>query len=369
MLFDSSVRKELSRSFGATLVVLLTIVLTMMLIRTLGQAASGAVSPQHVVLLLGYTVLGYLPSILALSLFVATVSTLSRMYRDSEMAVWFASGVPLSRFARPVLRLAAPVLTAIAVLALLVWPWANQSISELRTLYERRSDLSRVTPGQFQSSSDGRRVFFIERNTDEGRVGRNVFVLTRDEGRETVTTASVGRIEFEGEDRYLVLEAGQQTDHDLRTGERRIAQFETYRILVDEKVRPQEPVLPPRARSSLSLWLDPQPRHLGELTWRLGLPLTAFNLVLLGVGLSATSPRRGTSWNLMFALLTFVVYYNLLNLTQAWVSIGRLSPPAALLAVHGSATALALGLLRWRVHGLRGLLPGLGRPAASGARA
>jgi uncharacterized membrane protein len=34
MLFDSTLRKELARSFSATLVVILTIVLTMMLIRT-----------------------------------------------------------------------------------------------------------------------------------------------------------------------------------------------------------------------------------------------------------------------------------------------------------------------------------------------
>ena len=44
MLFDSTLRKDLSRSFGATLVVIMTIVLTMMLIRTIGQAASGAVA-------------------------------------------------------------------------------------------------------------------------------------------------------------------------------------------------------------------------------------------------------------------------------------------------------------------------------------
>jgi lipopolysaccharide export system permease protein len=357
MLFDSSVRKELGRSFGATLVVLLTIVLTMMLIRTLGQAASGSVSPQHVVLLMGYTVLGYLPTILALSLFVATVSTLSRMYRDSEMSVWFASGVPLGRFLKPVLRMGAAVLAVIAVLALFVWPWANQSIIELRALYERRSDLSRVAPGQFQSSSDGRRVFFIERNTDDGRVGRNVFVLTRGDERESVATASTGRIEFEGEDRYLVLDAGQQADHNAVTGERRIAQFDTYRLRIDERVRTQETVLPPRARSSVSLLLDPQPRHLGELTWRIGLPLTALNLLLLGVVLSATSPRRGTSWNLMTALLAFIVYYNLLNLSQAWVATGRLTPLAALLGIHGGTALLALALLRWRERGLAGWLP------------
>ena len=58
MLFDSTVRRELARSFGATVVVILTIVLTMMLIRTIGQAANGVVSPQDVVLLMGYISLG-----------------------------------------------------------------------------------------------------------------------------------------------------------------------------------------------------------------------------------------------------------------------------------------------------------------------
>ena len=53
MLFDSTLRRDLARNFGATLVVILTIVLTMMLIRTLGLAAGGQVAPQDVVLLLG----------------------------------------------------------------------------------------------------------------------------------------------------------------------------------------------------------------------------------------------------------------------------------------------------------------------------
>ena len=64
MLFDSTLRRDLSRTFGATLVVILTIVITMFLIRTLGQAAGGSVSPQDVVLLLGYISLEHLPTIL-----------------------------------------------------------------------------------------------------------------------------------------------------------------------------------------------------------------------------------------------------------------------------------------------------------------
>ncbi|AKJ29798.1 permease [Caldimonas brevitalea] len=345
----------MARSFGATLVVLLTIVLTMMLIRTLGQAASGAVAPQHVVLLMGYTALGYLPTVLSLSLFIATVSTLSRMYRESEMTIWFASGLPLGRFLRPVARLAAPVLVVVLLLALLAWPWANQRSAELRQLYERRSDLSRVAPGQFQSSRDGRRVFFVERNTDNGQTGRNVFVLLRSDRSESVTTASTGRIELQDDQRFLVLERGQRVDQNRTTREKNVAQFETYRILAGEKAAGPGEALPPKARSTLDLWRDPTPRHLGELIWRLGQPLTAANLVLLAVGLSASNPRRAGSWNLLFALMTFIVYLNLLNLSQAWVAGGKLPPWAAMALVHGGAAALALVVLRWRQQGVAGL--------------
>ena len=189
MLFDSTLRRELARNFGATLVVILTIVLTMMLIRTLGQAAVGQVAPQDVVLLLGYVALGHIPTMLALSLFIAVVATLSRMYRESEMTIWFASGVGLSRFVAPVLRVTWPVLLVIGLLALLVWPWQNQRSVELKERFERRSDLSRVAPGQFQTSNDGKRVFFIERDAADSRTGRNVFILRTLPDSESVTSA------------------------------------------------------------------------------------------------------------------------------------------------------------------------------------
>ena len=110
MLFDSSIRKELARSFGATLVVLVTVVMTMMLIRTLGQASKGSVSPSDVMLVMGFTVLGQLPTILSLSLFIAVVGTLSRMYRDSEMVIWFSAGRGLMSLLAPLLLTRRPSL-------------------------------------------------------------------------------------------------------------------------------------------------------------------------------------------------------------------------------------------------------------------
>lgn len=350
MLFDSTVRKELARSFGATLVVILTIVLTMMLIRTLGLAANGSVAPQDVVLLLGYTALGQLPMMLALSLFVATVICLGRMYRDSEMAIWFSSGVGLSRFLKPVIRTGAPVLLVVGLLALLVWPWGNEKTNELRIRYEQRSDLARVAPGSFQTSADGNRVFFIEREGETAGVGRNVFLLSQAHQRESVTTARAGHVETEGDDRVVVMQSGHRSEQNTTTGEHARLSFEFLRMLIDPGRARVADSAPPKAMSTMALIENPLPRNRAELTWRLGLLFGAANLLLLGVGLSASNPRRASNWNLLFALLSFVIYYNLINLSQAWVSAGRLGMGGALLGLHGAAFAIALLLIWWRDH-------------------
>ena len=122
MIFHTSIRRELMRSFSAALFVLVGIMVTMMLIRTLGFANRGLVSPSEVSLVLGYTVLAYFPTLLTLSLFVSMVYCLSRMYRDSEMAVWFASGQGLLHFLKPLLSFAWPIVLLISVLSLAGWP-------------------------------------------------------------------------------------------------------------------------------------------------------------------------------------------------------------------------------------------------------
>ncbi|MGZ5132322.1 MAG: LPS export ABC transporter permease LptF [Caldimonas sp.] len=356
MLFDSTLRRELARNFGGTLVFILTIVLTIMFIRTLGQAALGTVSPQDVALLLAYIGLGHLSTMLALSLFVAVVATLSRMYRGSEMTIWFASGVSLTRFVRPVLRTSWPVLLLIALLALFVWPWQNERSAELKDQFERRSDLSRVAPGQFQTSGDGQRTFFFEGSASDATTGRNVFIVASHGGVEAVTTAKSGHVETQGDGRFIVLSKGQRNEQNTDSGEKTLSRFDTYRSLAGDRVLDERVGLPPKARPSAQLLREPTPANQGELVWRLGLILAGANMLLLGIGMSASNPRHASNWNLLFALLGFFAYYNLINLTQAWVASGRVGMGAALLAAHGGAFVIGVVLIWWRDHGTSGFV-------------
>jgi lipopolysaccharide export system permease protein len=350
MLFDSSLRRDLARTFGATLVVLLTIVITMLLVRTLSLAASDLVEPKDVVLVMGYAALGYLATILCVALFVAIVITLGRMYRDSEMAIWFASGLDLSRFVRPVLWTFWPVLLVVGLLQFFAWNWVNNNSRELRDRYAQRSDLARVSPGVFQSSADGRRVFFVERDTRDDVSVRNIFALSRKDNVETVVSAGSGRLESVGDERFVVLESGQRSDTNARTGESTLAGFENYRARVDIKALRRVQDRSPKALSTTELMRAPTLVNQGELAWRFGMMIAAVNLCLLAVGMAHVNSRRPNNWNLVLSLLGFLTYFNAINLTKAWIANGRVDLTTGFMSLHGGVFLIALALLWWRDH-------------------
>ncbi|MBC7548735.1 MAG: LPS export ABC transporter permease LptF [Polaromonas sp.] len=341
MLFQSSIRRELARSFGATAVVLITIVMTIVLIRTLGQASRGSISPQDVMLFMAYSALGRLPTILTLALFMSMVSALSRMYRDSEMVVWFTSGQSLAAFLGPLYRFAWPVLVVVALSSLFVWPWANQQTKDMQIRYEQRGDLDRIAPGQFQESSSGNRVFFIDRNSGAQQEGTNVFIAATEKGKSSVTTAQSGRVETRDSSQFLLLENGQRLENTIGQTALKISEFEEYGTRTGDSnalgVRPSESKL----LSTRDLINTPTRGNLSELAWRVGLALSALNFVLLAVALSSVNPRGGRSGNTLFVLLAFVVYNNLLNLGQSWILVGLIGFGQFLLVLHGGVFLMA----------------------------
>ena len=342
MLFHSSIRKELARSFGATLIVLATVVMTMTLIRTLGQASRGSFNPSDVMLVMGYTVLAYMPTILTMSLFISIMAALSRMYRDSEMVIWFSSGQGLAGLLGPMFRFAWPVLAAIAALALLVLPWSNQRIDDMKLQYERRGDLERIEPGQFQESAGGKRVFFVEKDLLNPQAGSSVFIATTEDGKQTTTSARRGRVETIGKDRFLMLSNGQRLENEIGDQSLRISEFEEYGSKVGVDVFDGDGPLEIDTSPTLDLLKNPTLLNQAELSWRFGLILAAINFLVISVAISGGNPRVGRSANLVFAMFAFILYYNLLGLGQSWISSGRYGLAPLMLTLHGGTFVLAI---------------------------
>ena len=70
--------------------------------------------------------------------------------------------------------------------------------------------------------------------------------------------------------------------------------------------------------------------------------------MVLALALSSVNPRGGRSSSMIFVVLAFVVYNNLLNLGQSWIFVGLIGFGPLLLALHGGVLLLALAWLAKR---------------------
>ena len=343
---------------GVVFATLLTIVVTTTLIRTLGRAASGKADSELVLPLIALSTVNSLGLVISLTAFISVLMVLSRLWRDSEMVVWLSSGKSLLSLVRPVWRFIWPLALAVATISLVVSPWARQQSEELRQQFDTREDTRRIAPGQFRESNRGTRTFFVENPSEESTELGMVFVVTREvDGRESVLLAARGRFESDSSgEPWVYIQDGTRTDFQPPSGGAALAvrtmTFEGYRLRTD--AAPGGKVVDPsvRALPLHVLMAMPGPQPLGELAYRVGLPILCVLLGFLAIPLSFSNPRAGRSFHLLFAFLITMVANNLLAVSQAWISQERISFALGWWPIHVGLACLLAGLFWFRM-GLR----------------
>jgi lipopolysaccharide export system permease protein len=351
LIFQRAALREFASTALTVFVALFAIVLSTQLVRLLGQAAGGKVASEAVMALLGFGALRYLGVILSLTLFISVLLAMSRSWRDSEMVVWFSTGLPLSAWVRPVLLFALPMVIAVGVLSLYLAPWSQVKSAEFRTRMSNRDDVAQMSPGSFRESSQANRVFFVESGDGTDGAVKNIFVSTTDKGKVGVIVAGDGYTQtMASGDRFVVLLNGRRYEGQPGSPEYKVMEFERYAVRIETK-EAQGVESRPYLLTVEELLADPTAPNMGELVFRIGLPIAALNLALLAIPLSFVNPRAGRANNLLMALLIYLVYSNLLSITQAWVSQGKLSFGGVLWTLHGGMFLLLAGMFAWRMYG------------------
>jgi lipopolysaccharide export system permease protein len=286
-------------------------------------------------------------------MFISVLLTMTRSWRDSEMVIWFASGQPLTAWLRPVMLFALPQIAVIGALSLFISPWAAQMAGQYTSKIEQRDDVSRVTPGVFGETANRTRVFFVESVSGESSEVQNVFVSSVHGTKSGVSMSRSGHTETAPNgDRFIVLEQGRRYEGAPGDPEYRVTEFDRYAARIELKegreVTPTHKNLP-----TLALISNPTNQNLGELLWRIGIPISAFVLVLLAIPMSFVNPRAGRSANLLFALLTYIVYSNLLSVSQARVAQGRMDFGVGWWLVHAGMVVLLVIMFAQRMQLIR----------------
>jgi lipopolysaccharide export system permease protein len=349
MIFLRTLLREFANLGVAVFLSLFLIALTTRLIRLLGQAAGGKIPSDAVIAFLGFSALNVLPVLLSLTLFITVLLALNRAWRDSEMVIWFSSGLSLAAWLRPVLIFAAPLVFVIAVLSFVISPWSVQMAEQYRSKIDTRDDISRVEPGTFGESSGKGRVFFVESIAGDKSSVRNVFVNSIQHRRTGVMMSARGHTEnAPNGDRFLVLEAGRRYEGVPGQADFRLMEYERYATRIQTK-EGDEPEATHKSLSTLGLIENPTRRNMGELLWRISVPVSAMILALLAIPMSFVNPRAGRSVNLLFGLLTYMVYSNLLSISQAWVAQGKTVFAAGWWPVHVAMLLMLLLLFAQRL--------------------
>lgn len=353
LIFKRALVREFAAISGAVFLTLFAIAITTRLIRLLGQAAGGKIPTETVLAFLGFFALYALPVLLSLTVFIAVLLTITRSYRDSEMVIWMSSGLSLTAWLRPVLAFAFPLVALIAALSLFISPWAALRSAEFQSRVDSRDDVARVTPGMFGESGNQDRVFFVESIAGDETFVRNVFVSSVRAQRPGVMVSSTGHVEFAPNgDRFLVLGRGRRYEGKPGEADYRVIEFERYamRIMPKEGVQPQSSL---KSLSTIELLRDPVSTNLSELLWRIGIPVSALILAVMAIPLSFVNPRAGRSINLLFAFLVYVVYSNLISLSQARVAQDRLGFGVGVWLVHGAMLSILLVMFLHRMGYLK----------------
>ena len=347
MIFQRSLIREFSLIAIAVVGVLLAIILTRMLILMLGKAAIGDILPEAVIGLIAFGILTYLPVLLGIAVFVAVLLALTRSYRDSEMTVWFTSGLSIAAWVRPVLQFALPVAVICALLSLVLSPWSQAQSVEYTRLLESRDEVSSVTPGIFRESRSSDRVFFVDKLSEGDDVVNNVFVQSTQQDKLGVMVAKQGYIETaENGDRFVILLNGRRYEGTPGTLDYRTVDFERYALRIEPReAKPQTPTT--KGMNTVDLLLERKPVQVAELHWRIALPIAVLIMALFAIPLSFVNPRSGRSWNLILAVLIYVLYNNLLSIFQAWTAQGKIPGWLGLWPVHGAMIAI-LTILFWK---------------------
>lgn len=349
--FERALTKEMAAMGSLAFSALASIFAVVLLVRTLGKAALGDIAGEAVLPLLGFGFLRFLPVLLSLALFIGVFMSLSRLWRDSEAVIWMTGGVGPMGWARPVLRFVLPVVLIIALVSLEGIPWSSRKQAEFEQNMEARDQVSTLTPGVFSEDRRGQRVVFVETLSEDGRHVGNVFIQSRERGRLGVTVAQEGNVrEMPNGDTFLFLENGKRYEGVPGEADFWMSEFLSYAV----RIPPQaiiERGPSPRTMGVAQLLGDPVPRNMGEWVWRLGYPLTALILCLLAVPLSYVNPRAGRSLNVVFAILLYIAYNNVVGLSEGWVSRSVLSAGEGILVVHGAMLVFMVGYYWLRFRG------------------
>lgn len=310
MILTKYLIKETLKSQLAILFILLVIFLAQQLVRVLGSAVNGNVPVDVILPLLGLGMPTMAQLMLPLSLFLALLLTLGRLYSESEITVMQACGIGPNALVKVGLILSIVTAAIAAYNSLYLTPWALKKQVEVVENAKANPSASAITPGQFISSNNGNFVLFVDKV--KGDQLSDIYLFqTRQVGKvkPSVIVAEQGNFSTAKDgSQTLALKNGERFEGSAVLPEFRITHFQDYlAFLAFNPAKAEEADLD--MQDSNALLKNSSANAKAELQWRISLFLAVPLMMLIAIPLSKVNPRQGRFAKIIPALLLYLIYF------------------------------------------------------------
>jgi len=368
-IVDRYLVRELLVSFLAAVAILLLVTVGATVADLLAKIARGRVAADLLLALIGLRTVDSLTLLVPLALFLGVQLAYGRLYRESEMAVFAASGLPVTGLVRPLLLLAVPMTLAMALISFWLAPAAVRQAQALQEEASRSLIVAGLEPGRFVELPNNDGVMYVDSMNADGTKFQKMFVASErtdaEAGRTSlnVITAADGELyhDANGAERYLGLNDGFRVEGVLGQDNYRLMRYARNDVKLTDTEADANADSVKRSAPTRDLLASNDLVQRTEFQWRLAAPLSILVLVLLALPLAKSSPREPRYARLLIALLSWVIYYNCLAIGRSKLSQGVFDPRVGFWWVQVPAALFALYLL-WRSQRLP-------RPRKSAARA
>jgi lipopolysaccharide export system permease protein len=319
MIIDKYLLREVAAPFLAISFALTTLFVTYSLTRYLTDATEGVMAADAVLTLTLLKALIALEMLLPVSLYVALIVALGRLYSDWEITAFKASGISERRIIAPIMALAIAVSLGIASLSLWARPWAYDELYRFQAEAKAFNDLAQLGAGKFHYDDDRGRVVFMDARQGDAALS-GLFIRTR-RGEDTqVISATSGSFDAYAQPDRHRLNLFDARIFRLADEGRRIllGRFQEFTLWLPTAI-PDPVGYKPKRMTNAELRGSPAPDAQAELQWRQSTAVSALLLALLAVPLSRTQPRRGRYSKVMLAVVIYALYYNLVGVARTGV--------------------------------------------------
>ncbi|EPZ5287525.1 LPS export ABC transporter permease LptF [Cronobacter dublinensis] len=330
------------------LFILLLIFFCQKLVRILGAAVDGDIPTNLVLSLLGLGVPEMAQLILPLSLFLALLMTLGRLYTESEITVMHACGLSKAVLVKAAMVLA--LLTGIVAAVNVMWagPWSSRHQDEVLAEAKANPGMAALAQGQFQQATDGNAVLFIE--SVDGSKFKDVFLAQlrpKGNARPSVVVADSGELSQRKDGSQVVtLNQGTRFEGTALLRDFRITDFKDYQAIIGHQTVALDPD-DAEQMDMKTLWQSDSKSARAEFHWRLTLVFAVIVMALMVVPLSVVNPRQGRVLSMLPAMLLYLIFFLLQTSLRSNGAKGKLDPLVWMWAVNLLYLALAVALNLW----------------------